>query len=120
MMITEKVSQHVVSVPAVERIAAVMQSQPELWSARVVAWFSASGGVELGMHHVPWDEVHELALLLGLSVEPVRANHLSETDMVAVGFGEERLAGGIEITWYVELFDARLVLGSALTALLDE
>ena len=64
-------------VPAVELLAAAMQADPQLWSGRIIMHFHDGGGVQIGMHHAPYDEVHEMSSLLGISNTPFSAQSLN-------------------------------------------
>jgi hypothetical protein len=109
-------------VTAVEQVAAAMQADPELWSAAIILHFNTSDGVQVGMHGVPYDDVHEMASLLGVSITPVSALLLThEGDVVlAVHLGANRHLGGIEVVWFTDRESADLVFGPVLASLLGE
>jgi hypothetical protein len=118
MIETQKSEEETVVVPLTERVAAVMQSDPQLFVDRVYVGFHRQG-VDIAMYSTPWDVVHEMASLLGLSTDPIHACFLSgPEDSVLVRFGVGYLTFGIRIDWCVDVDDARLILGSRLSELL--
>ena len=109
-----------VVVPAIERVTAALQADPDLWAKSVIVHMLSGGGIDVSAHEHPWDDVHAMAELLDVSAEPVSAFPLQDSDRLSVRFGESRHNGGIELIWYVPVPTAVLALGPSLTALLGE